>query len=168
MPNKTLAEQTFDQVIVGMDEKLRPLGFRKRDRTWRRPCDGNMAVIEVQRNKWNTKNNIGFTVNTGVICGVLLEDWQPPIGKAREVDAHLRKRLGRYAIIPRDIWWTIKPGTRSSAIIRQLAPLLNKADSFLLGHSRTADLINLWRTGVSPGLTEKQREQYLNELTARL
>jgi hypothetical protein len=78
----TSVEQIFKAVVDRVGSDLKPLGFTRRGRAFRRLAGGNAAVIEFQRSQSNTKDLIRFTVNLGVISGRLIEDGEPDVAKA--------------------------------------------------------------------------------------
>jgi hypothetical protein len=162
-------ETKFNKVIEALTNVLKPVGYTKRRHTFRRLSDGNSAVIEVQRSVESDKNTIKFTINIGVVCGRLLEDWEPLLIKAGSSSAHLRNRIGYFLSEPHDKWWVLDASTDTSVINSELSTLLERnVVPYLSQHVSDRDLIALWETGRSPGLTEEQRVQHLRTLTAGL
>ena len=159
-------EAKFSEVIEALAEVLKPLGYTKRRHTFRRLSDGNSAVIEVQRSVKNDKITIKFTINIGVVCGRLLEEWEPVLIKAGGSSAHLRHRIGYFLSEPHDKWWVLDASTDTSAVSLEISTLLERnVIPYLSQHVSDRDLVALWETGRSPGLTELQRIQHLRTLT---
>lgn len=159
-------EQNFKAVLAGIGACLSAHGFAKRGNAYRRLSSGNSAIIEVQRSQSSTSNAIRFTLNVGVICGRLLDDFQPNASKAGSMHAHLRERIGAFLPTREDKWWVIDAATNPDDLASEIGDLLDAPVQFLLDHLTDVQLISLWETGTSPGLTKVQRQRYLRELKA--
>ena len=160
-------EDKFTEVIKALTKTLKPLGYAKRRNTFQRLSDGNSAVIEVQRSVESDKNTIKFTINIGVVCSRLLADSEPVLIKAGSKSAHLRNRIGYFLSEPHDKWWVLDASTDTSAVSLELSTLLERnVVPYLSQHVSDRDLVALWETGRSPGLTERQRVQHLRTLAA--
>ena len=124
-------------------------------------------MIGFQRSTASTANAIKFTVNFGVISKELLRRWDPDrdINKELISTAHLRERIGTLMLDRTDHWWTINLDSSfpevannvSGLIIELVVPWLEK-------YASDANLLALWRSGQSPGLTDGRREQLIVEL----
>lgn len=159
-------EAKFKSVLNGVSKTLTDLGFRRRASSWRWLADGNCALVEAQRSRTNTAKSIRFTFNVGIISGRLLaEDWSLEVSRAGCHHAHLRDRVGFFLPDSEDAWWTVDEHARPQVLVDELAPLLERAAFFLRQNVSDAQLINLWQTGRSPGLTEHQRKRNLRMLT---
>lgn len=165
MANESV-EQNFKDLLDGIGRKLKTQGFTKRGNAFRRVASGNSAIVEFQRSQSSTSDAIRFTVNVGIICGRLLDEDQPDVSKAGSMNAHLRKRIGEFLPKPADQWWDLNGTTETNALATELSPLLDTAIRFLLDHADDAQLIALWESGQSPGLTDRQRQRVLSELKA--
>jgi hypothetical protein len=159
-------ERKLKAVLTGIDLKLKAHGFSKRGNAWRQREGVNVSIIEVQRSQASTSQAIHFTLNTGVVAGKLLGDWEPDVSKASSFHAHLRQRIGDFLDEPEDRWWTVEGGSDPTALIAELDPLLELAAAFLAKHITDSALIDFWETGASPGLTEGQRQRNLQTLKA--
>lgn len=161
-----VVEERFKALLMGIGACLKPHGFAKRGNAYRRLSSGNSAIIEAQRSQSSNGDTIRFTLNVGVICGRLLDDYQPEISKAGSMHAHLRERIGAFLPTHEDKWWTIDASTNPDEMVAEIESLLSASAQFLLDHATDAQLISLWETGVSPGLTAGQRQRCLRELKA--
>ena len=157
-------EHKFKALIGGIASTLRPYGFAKRGNAFRLLSDDNTAIIHVQRSQWSTGNTIHFTLNAGVVCGRLLDDFETDVSKAGIWDAQLRERIGAFLPKREDKWWTIDMDTQPDVMFAEIESLLRPAVQFVVEHLSDAQLISLWETGASPGLTDGQRQRYLREL----
>jgi hypothetical protein len=64
---KTISELKFDKIIKdGFHEILKPLGFKKKANNFYLKLDTLGQIINVQKSAWGNKNNIDFTINTGI------------------------------------------------------------------------------------------------------
>ena len=110
-------------------------------------------------------------MNVGVAYRDLLEDWQPLPEKCSTADAQIRERIGLLMPNPYDVWWTISErGTMNSAELRNqvVEAIRNYAIPFVLRYLDIKNLLELWRKGLSPGLTGKQRIEMLCRLEIAL
>ena len=163
---KESVELIFRNVIERISAALKSQGFAKRGTAFRHLTGGNSGIIEVQRSQSSNNQVIRFTLNVGVISGRLLDDFEPEVAKAGAMNAHLRLRIGSFLSPPEDIWWDIDSTTDPAALLGEMKPLLDDAARYILAHVADQQLIALWETGKSPGLTEGQRERNLRDLKA--
>lgn len=156
-------EAQFKDVLNAAWAVLKDAGYTKRGTGFRSDKDGNIRIVDFQRSSESSASAIKFTVNLGVISSELLRRWDPEKDPSKEGiwGAHLRQRLGALTPANEDKWWTIMPS--SDATIRdEIVDLIaTLAIPFLQQHSYDSDLIALWKTGRSPGLTEGQRVRNL-------
>jgi hypothetical protein len=90
---------------------LREHGFAGSGQDFHRRIDGNWAAINVQRARYSTADDVGFTVNLGTAStAVRVEEGFAADDPAREIDCHWRLRIG--ALLPggQDTWWTVRSG----------------------------------------------------------
>ena len=70
---KSESEQKFDTLMQACHLILKPLGFKKKGNNFFRKKDGFGQHINFQKSPFGTKDNISFTINTGVF---LAEYWR--------------------------------------------------------------------------------------------
>jgi len=156
-------ETKFKQVLTATWSILKAAGYSKRGSRFRLARDNNIAMIDFQRSTENSAKTLKFTVNLVVISGEAMRRWDPEkdLSKASIWDAHLQERIG-VIVANEDRWWTITPYEPVSAIEAEISHIVEMhAIPFLERYARDTDLIALWRTGRSPGLTEGQRVRNL-------
>jgi Domain of unknown function (DUF4304) len=147
---------------------LVPLGFKKSGNLARLIADNNVAILAFQRSNDSTSKAIKFTINLGIVCGALLDPEGLSLAKARDVDGHLRQRIGAFLPDHPDKWWVIDESTNVQQLTKEIADLVvEKAAPFLLRYVKFDELLTLWQSGQSPGLTEGARVRYLDELIER-
>jgi hypothetical protein len=152
-------------VIKNAAEEVKGLGFQRQRLTLRLLREGNAGLVEFQRSQSNTDRTLRFTINLAVVCGLLLEPRQPILEKAGSANAHLRERLGFLLPEHGDKWWEITAATDWNDLSAEVSNLIHtKAAPYVMGYLRTDALIELWKSGSSPGLTAGQRERYLRQL----
>ena len=164
-------ESEYKRIVNAAAGLLTAHGFKKRGTAFRNALAGNVSIIEFQKSRDSSADAIKFTVNLGVISGELLRRWDDELDISRETvwSAHLRSRIGDFLSTPQDLWWIIADSTDIRTIEAEVCDLItSEALPFLSQHSTDADLVRLWRTGQSPGLTEGQRERNLAQLTDAL
>jgi len=158
-------EAKFEMIVAAVAEHLKPLGFSKRSHGFHRLLNGNVALIEFQRSVANDHGLLRFTMNVGVVSGRLASKEAIDIKRVGSSGAHLRKRLGEFLPQRFDKWWELNASEPANAAIWEILELLRShVIPFLDQHISDDALIALWETGRSPGLTEKQRTRYLDEL----
>jgi|SRR5882762_3458305 len=158
----------LDRIIEITAAEVAPLGFARRGTILRKFSQGNSGIIEFQKSIKNSGDKLLFTVNLAVICGELLEPEQPQLDKARSLDAHLRQRIGMLLSSRPDKWWEVSAAIDVSALANEISSLIfNEAAPYIERYLDTGELIALWESGKSPGLTETQRVKYLEAFNSR-
>lgn len=164
-------EAAYKRIVNAAAALLTAHGFKKSGTAFRNAHDGNVSIIEFQKSRDSSADAVKFTVNLGVISGELLRRWDDELDISKETvwSAHLRHRIGDFLSTPQDLWWNIAEDVDTLTIEAEVCDLITReAVPFLSRHATDADLIRLWRTGRSPGLTEGQRERNLAQLTDSL
>jgi len=159
MPD-SLAEQGFKSVVDLARTVLVPAGFTKRGAKFVRFYGPNLAIIQFQRSRYDG-GQIRFTINVSIVSAILARElWGTvDLNRMSEWHGHLRQRIGDFSDEPRDIWWIVgdaSAGEVGANVLKLLARVL----SSLGACASDEDLLAIWRTGRSPGLTAFQRDQY--------
>lgn len=151
---------------------LKPCGFRKKGATFTRTIDDDVALlVNLQKSTGSDSASVRATVNLGVFSFVVSRAcdhqdlWRHASATPSIWNCHWRERIGFLMPDPSDRWWTVtsveeatKAGDEmGAALIRYGLPALDQVGS-------TDRLRALWARGESPGLSEKQREEYLAAL----
>ncbi|WP_070934081.1 hypothetical protein [Edaphosphingomonas haloaromaticamans] len=124
-------------------------------------------MIDLPRSKDSSAHSIKFTINLGAISVEPLRRWDVDRDINRETvwGARLGERVGAFLATPDDHWWAISQHSPLSDVEGEIAHLLvSGVLPFLQKHVSGSDLIALWDTGHSPGLTEGQRLRNLAQL----
>ena len=166
-----MAEQSveigFKSVVSALAAALKPLGFAKRGTKFRRG-DTNVQLIEFQRSNSSDATSIKFTLNFGVVSvrALLRLDPEAKVAKSGILDAHLSERIGLLSEERAERWWRIDNQTDELAIGSDVIErVMTEALPWLQQYSSDEELVALWKSGRSPGLTEGQRIRYLAALS---
>lgn len=116
-------EEAWRELLAEVQRLLKPLGWWKEGGNFRLLLpDGLGWIIQFQRDRTNTAEDIGFTVNAGVY---LEKDVPMTNRRFREVDCQVRARPAclspRYG---RDTWWHLTAGTDPAALGKELKAFL--------------------------------------------
>jgi hypothetical protein len=131
---KTISEVKFDTIIKeGFQEILKPLGFKKKANNFYLKYDTIGHLINVQKSTFGTKDNISFTINTGIFvpeywlaCYNFSDKGLPdyPI----ESECLIRKRIGDLRN-QQDTWYAMQDRTDEQQIICEMK---NNLTDFIL------------------------------------
>jgi hypothetical protein len=122
---KTISEIKFDKIIKdGFHEILKPLGFKKKANNFYLKLDTIGQIINVQKSAWGNKNNIDFTINTGIFVP---EYWLAYYDFSEkglpdyptEPECLIRKRIGNIRN-QHDTWYHIKETTDEEKLIVEM------------------------------------------------
>jgi Domain of unknown function (DUF4304) len=161
-------DRGLDTIIGTTAARVANLGFVRRGSILRVAGNGTSGVIQFQKSTGSTKDLVRFTISLAVVCGALLEEWQPATGKATSTDAHLRERVGMLMPTRTDKWWEITSATNVDAVATEVSDLVATVGApYVMRYLDTEELVALWQSGQSPGLTETQRVRYLEKLGAQ-
>lgn len=95
---------------------LKEQGFKKNGLTWNRAVNDIVQVINIQKDRYSTKDETRFTINVGIfVADVWNVCWSKPIPRfVRELDCYPRFRIGFLlnGLAPsyRDKWWSVAVG----------------------------------------------------------
>src|SRR5262245_21823215 len=107
------AQDRFREVLrSSLAPALRDHGFAGSGQDFSRRFGHEWAVVNVQRSRSSSADEVHFTVNLGVACpAALAEDGIPEDVAPPEVLCHSRVRIGQLLPGGRDTWWTIGSAT---------------------------------------------------------
>lgn len=157
--------ELYSSLLDGFRPQMGECGYQKAGSVFRRVAGQNAGLVEFQQSSKSSAQEVIFTINCGVVLGALsLEDeFQPK--KATIPDAHVRNRVGFLMSEKRDIWWSLANDTDLVRLGAELLPILDESViPYVDRYLDPANVIALWSSGVSPGLTEKQRSRYLAQI----
>jgi hypothetical protein len=124
-PMKTLTELKFDQIIKkGFHEILKSAGFKRKANNFYRQLPQLGQIINIQKSQWGSKNEISFTINTGIFVP---EYWRGlSYNNGKEIPAYptessclIRKRIGNIRH-QHDTWYDVNGKTDEIALIQEM------------------------------------------------
>src|SRR5262245_2817244 len=112
------AQESFASLLREVAPVLREAGFKGSGSTMRIVERENHGLVNFQKSRHSTRDEIEFTINLGIAVGgywqiVCPMDLHPV--KPGEADCTLRERIGALLPARRDDWWRI-PGTSAGEI----------------------------------------------------
>jgi hypothetical protein len=160
-----VVEAAFGKIVEDAAGKVKPLGFRHDDAVLRKLTQGNSAIVQFQRSGSSSAEVIRFTINLAVICGALPEPGQPALRRATSIHGHLRERIGMLLPSAQDAWWEVTESANVAELSERISGMVfDVGVPYVERYLDTNALMSLWRSGKSPGLTERQRLDYLARL----
>jgi hypothetical protein len=147
---KTDSEEKFDKIIKAFHLRLKPLGFKKKGNNFYLQKVGFGQHINFQKSPWRNKEDISFTINTGVF---LPSFWSTldynaglPIPEfPSETQCILRRRIGEL-MNDLDTWWDVNDKTNLDDLTSLQLSLLDKVIlphfNFMETVDNVKDLVN--------------------------
>jgi len=107
---------------VHVHGKLKPLGFKKSGQTFGWRGAGVWGTINFQRDKWSTREQIGFTINVGVqsdfisSCEFVSGSRVVPDKIPSGLSGDWSRRIGQLMPANKDVWWTLAESQLSEQV----------------------------------------------------
>lgn len=159
------------KILVGLlatlDDYLFQEGFRRKKTTYGKKTEYYWLVINFQISTDDLPGKLKFTLNIGILDLRLAELLEEPVKVCPDVWAcHMRERIGFVMPEHFDKWWVIDAQSPvSNDVTNEFLKILR---DFVVPYtnrfSKKDDLLNLWKTGVSPGITDRQRINFIEML----
>jgi hypothetical protein len=153
-PKPPMDRSPSDLIEDILREQITPLlkkhGFRKKGRTYYRPRQNWMDVLNVQSNKWNTSGDGSFTVNLGIFVPEVSRavHGDDVTGDPHEYDCILRERIGflgangKPRLVGQDEWWKFDNATDLTALAEKVArDIETKALNYFERYRTYADMM---------------------------
>lgn len=159
------ANDAAKSILAGLRAFLSPHGFRRKEPTFTAERGDLFLLVNLQRSTSSTKDVLILTLNLGVYS-VLLADRAREEGQFAPPSSiwacHWNRRIGGLMPGNSDQWWRLARDGDAALVEKELLEGLERYGlPALEGVASTARLRALWETGASPGLTDKQRQDYL-------
>jgi hypothetical protein len=152
-------------ILTTLASALLPARFRRRGATFVRRSADVLHLVQLQSSQKSTEKAAIVTVNLGVFSTVVEMARGGSITAPTEADCHWRQRLGFVMPAGRDIWWEADTAATAMKVGAELAGTVSVHGLPALDElASTAALVRLWQSGASPGLTGRQRRDYLAAL----
>jgi hypothetical protein len=152
-------------IVASLHRLLKPLAYRKTGGLFSRKSDDVVHLIDVQGSRDNSRELARFTINVAIWALPLIDEDMLDFTKPSVAGSHWRERLGFLSPCNVDMWWPVSTpgeaeiaaGEISSMVDLYALPTLGSLSSF-------QSLVSLWQSGNSPGITEYQRKDYLEQV----
>lgn len=154
-------------IVGALHQLLRPEGFRKTGSVFSRSCADVVHLIEVQGSRTNLAGDARFTINVAVFAPAVLYPDIRDITKPSVGLAHWRERIGFLGNEQVDLWWNVHNDFEAQEAAAELTQRVRThALPALAKLPNLASLVELWRTGRSPGVPPKLRDDFLSRALA--
>lgn len=144
-------------------------GFSLQGNTFIIKENSNYGLINFQKSRKSKNDIVIFTINIGVISNRLIDYFSLNIESPSIEDCHWRQRIGFLLKKNNDKWWQIDQGTNVDELYIEIKEYLTSyAISAIKENMHDENLVNLWLSGKSPGLTDIQRLLNLSALVKKM
>ena len=148
-------------VLTAMSQVLRPVGFRKKGANFTRQLRQVVHFIGLQSSQSSTSTCLRATLDLSIWVHAAAEANQAPDA----LSAHWRERIGILMPERRDHWWVISSGQEAQVAIKEICHALREYGLPTLDCLASNEAMrSLWRSGRSPGLTERLAQRNLQRL----
>jgi hypothetical protein len=148
-------------VLDQINSVLKPEGFRKTANTFSANKNDVVLFVQLQSSSKTVRTMLVATVNFGIVSLVIAEK-EGIKSKVKFLDSHWRERIGFFLPKPFDKWWEIQSEQEAVAAGLEISQIIEKQTlPKLYTLSSTNNLVALWQSGRSPGMTEFQRKNLL-------
>jgi Domain of unknown function (DUF4304) len=155
----------MDKIVEDCAGPLVESGYAKmRGFSFQRDTGENVLLVAFQQSKDKPLDGLRFTVNLGVMNKALAAEQELSLTKLSAFDCHLQTRLGNVMPCMNDRWWVLNNSTLIDVSTEVVGAITTWAVPYLDRYKTNADLVTLWSSGSSPGLTAKTRDDYLKSL----
>jgi hypothetical protein len=160
-----MSQASLSPVFNHIAEALRPAGYRRAGNTFYAERDEVLLLVQIQRSTTSSAGRTLITLNLGVYLKCLA-DRTGPTGRGASIPGcHWRERIGFLTPERRDRWWPVTDEASAGQVGHEFASILREAAlPALESLASAAALRETWRSGRSPGLTDVQRQRYLEML----
>lgn len=160
------ASELYKELIKGISSLLKEQCFSRKGNCFYLRQGNNWGLIDFQKSRKSSADEVLFTINIGICSGALLEFFSPElIEKKPSIEVcQWRERLG--FLLPRrqDKWWSVREAAIDSLLDELAGYLLKIAIPEIKAHVNDKQLCDEWLSGKSPGLTDIQRLMNLSVL----
>ena len=145
--DKTQIERRHKNLVAQhVTPLLREAGFRKKGTEYSRAREGLSHLVSIQTSQWNDQNELGFTINCGVLVPGVIEVYaNKKVGAPKIEDCSMHIRIGSLTAQKTDLWWSLKESAQQtdSGIGQDVADKLHELIlPFLDQFNTTSDVID--------------------------
>lgn len=154
------ASELYKELIKEISSLLKAKGFSRKGNCFYLRQGNNWGLLDFQKSRKSTADEVSFTINLGVCSGRLLEFFSPDLLEQKpSIEAcHWRERVGFLFPEHQDKWWLVRGIEPLDSLENELKGcLVEVAIPELEQHLSDEQLSSEWSSGKSPGLTDIQR-----------
>lgn len=157
---------TIARITKALEPLFRERGFARKGNSFVRKNEHFWLIVNWQKSTDSAPGQTKFTINIGVhdlrLAGLEGETLETPPDVWR---CHYRTRLGRLMSENDDKWWTVLNGVSEDSAVVELADAIRAyLLPFFVKFRIPEALLNIWKTGQSPGQTNAMREKFIGLL----
>ena len=151
-------DQLYKDITLSTEEVSKEFGFKRRGTKLIFENEDVYSVIEFQKGQKTKLGSITFTINLSVFCKRLLDPEIDNIDSMRGYNGHLFWRVGDFLSPQSDKWWTLDDATHFQKIKAEISSIFRLcALPNLVKFSKEGQIVNLWESGIAPGISDKRR-----------
>jgi hypothetical protein len=149
----------YKEMIGTFSSLLKESGFVRRGTCFYLSKANGWGLVEFQKSRKSTADQITFTVNLGVCSRTLLDFFSSHRSQKPSIETcHWRQRLGFLLSDRQDKWWVIEANDGFQLVVDEVKrALLSVGIPEIQRHLSDQQLCDDWLAGKSPGLTDTQR-----------
>lgn len=154
------ASELYKELIKEISSLLKEKGFSRKGNCFYLQQGDNWGLLDFQKSRKSTADEIIFTINLGVCSGRLLEFFSADLLQQKpSIEAcHWRERVGFLLPERQDKWWLIRAAEPLNPLVDELKGCLVRVAIPAIGqHLSDGQLCSEWSSGKSPGFTDIQR-----------
>ncbi|HLO45105.1 MAG TPA: DUF4304 domain-containing protein [Leadbetterella sp.] len=157
----------FKEFITKINQPLKQMGFIKKGNSFYLQVNKNYGVINFQKSRESTKEEIKFTINFGVysdVLGQLQYDYNNSV-KPEVEQCHWLARIGAFMKDSPDFWWEAKISDDLKSVASIVMDIVqNIAMPEINKRLNDEGLINCWMNEAFAGTTEIGKFKYVTTL----
>lgn len=161
------ASELYKELIKEISSLLKEKGFSRKGNCFYLQQGNNWGLLDFQKSRKSTADEVSFTINLGVCSGRLLEFFSPDsLEQKPSIEAcQWRERVGFLLPERQDKWWLVRDIEPLASLVDELKGcLVRVAIPAIEQHLSDELLCGEWSSGKSPGLTDIQRLMNLSVL----
>jgi hypothetical protein len=165
MSQKSVIEGNYKAIFDSVFATLKRSGYQKRGRLFWKDHADVQNLVEFQRSRTSSKENIVFTINLSVVVKQLLDPEFDDLDKIHAFDSHLYWRLGDFLTPKADKWWAVSQRTDVTLTAQEISSSLSElALPEMEMFSKVSTIIDLCGSGAGPAMSDKRRRDFLEGL----
>lgn len=155
------AIEAFGLLVQVLTSDLKTFGFKrkKQSRCFINAWDHGFGMIQFQSSNKSNAGKVLFILNIGIEIRPITLFLGIEADKDQIDHCQWKERVGRKN--KESSWWTVQDEFEAIRILPDVRSALNRAVPSLLKMENLFEIEKLWSAGISPGLTDVQREAFL-------